>query len=88
MRQEQRPKEASGTGKQALSRRGRYIAWGAALILAGVIWAAAAVSLGCRDASPVGGAIVGVGIGILVRWCVLTKKNRDLRDDPPAPGWY
>lgn len=88
MRQEQRPKEAAGTGKQTLSRRGRYIAWGVALILAGVIWAAAAVSLGYRDAAPVGGAIVGVGIGILARWCVLTKKDRDLRDDPPAPRWY
>ena len=88
MKQKWRSRKTCRAGEQALDRRGRYIAWGVVLILAGVTWTVAAVSLGYHDAVPVGGAILGVGIGILIRWCVRFKRNRDLRDAPPPPKWY
>lgn len=78
--------ESGGAGSQA--RRQGYLICGAVLILAGGAWIAAAFSVGYGDYAPLGGSLLGVGAGLLIKWCIRPKRNQDLRDVPPPPRWW
>lgn len=77
--------ESGGAGSQA--RRQGYLICGAVLILAGGAWIAA-FSVGYGDYAPLGGSLLGVGAGLLIKWCIRPKRNQDLRDVPPPPRWW
>ena len=60
-----------------------WMACGVLLILAGIVWASVAASAGYSDLAPLGGALLGVGVGMLIRWGVLAKKRGDAGSAPP-----
>ena len=68
-------------------RRRGYLICGAILVLAGAIWAAVVFSTGYGGLAAPGGTLLGVGAGLLIKWCVRPKKDWDLRDAPPSPKW-
>ena len=91
MRKERLPSDRTaaecGGGGPEPRRRG-YLICGAALILAGGAWIAAAVSVGYWGYAPLGGSLLGVGAGLLIKWSIRPKKHQDLRDVPPPPKWW